>query len=76
MADRRGKRDYDALTVVLSVAAFGLAILPVVLLAGGDSAVVMALGTAYGGVVAIVAPLYARRRDHDDRDSDRGDSDA
>lgn len=70
----RQQGGYDVLTVILSAAAFGLAILPIVLLAGGKSEAVMALAGAYGSVVAVAAPLYAKRRRDDRNGGSDGDS--
>lgn len=61
------KRLPDALTLLLMAIAFGIAFMPMVLLAalafGVDpSPIAAALGVAYAGIVAIVAPLVAKRR--------------
>lgn len=63
---------FDVLIVVLVAVAAGLAFLPVCLIAGADSSAIIALGTAYGGIVAVVAPMVGKANRTDDRRDDKG----
>lgn len=68
--------DPDPLLIVLLVAAFGLAFLPILVLAGASASQIGAVGGVYGTALAVVAPLVARRRKSDDReDRDGGNRD-